>query len=126
MTDDLGRVSRGGQVIMVERIRVGVLERSLREALNDPDLTVRAWRAGADFWADLVETSEFTAVVRSPKVELVDTSYDGVVDFGGVIEKEVRALELMAAAEIPVPKVLGWQRSPRPDAPSWILLSFVP
>ena len=36
--------------------RLSVLTPRVREALGDPDLTVREWRAGADFWADLVDT----------------------------------------------------------------------
>jgi aminoglycoside phosphotransferase (APT) family kinase protein len=82
---------------------------------------VRPWRAGTDFWADLVDTDDGLAVVRSPRIERAETSYDGVVDFGAVIEKEVEALELMSGAGIPVPKVLG-----RRLDPSWILLSYVP
>lgn len=82
---------------------------------------VRPWRAGTDFWADLVETGDGPAVVRSPRIERVETSYDGVVDFGEVIEKEVAALGLMAAAGIPVPRVLGWRRGD----PSWVLLSYI-
>ena len=111
---------------MGEPTRVSVLTRSLREAMDDSRLTVRVWRSGVDFWADIVETDEVVGVIRSPRAELVDTSYEGVVDFGAVIEKEVRALELMSAAGIPVPEVLGWQRTGRAGESSWILLSFVP
>jgi aminoglycoside phosphotransferase (APT) family kinase protein len=105
--------------------RVDTLARSLRETLDEPQLIVRPWRAGADFWADLVEMDSVLAVVRSPRTELADTSYDGVVDFGAVIEKEVIALQLMAAEYIPVPRVLGWRRATKVDEPSWILLSYV-
>jgi Phosphotransferase enzyme family len=95
------------------------LTRDLREALGDPGVTVRPWRAGTDFWADLVETRDGLAVVRSPRISRAETSYDGVVDFGAVIEKEATALRLMAAEGIPVPRVLAVR-------PSWILLSYVP
>jgi aminoglycoside phosphotransferase (APT) family kinase protein len=96
----------------------GRVERLRREL----GLPVRPWRAGTDFWADLVETGDGPAVVRSPRFERVETTYDGVVDFGAVIEKEAAALGLMAAAGIPVPRVLGRRRGD----PSWILLSLVP
>ena len=84
-------------------------------------LPVRPWRAGTDFWADRAETADGPAVVRSPRIDRVETSYDGVVDFGAVIEKEVTALGLMAAAGIPVPRVLGWRRGD----PSWVLRSYI-
>jgi aminoglycoside phosphotransferase (APT) family kinase protein len=92
---------------------------SLTRALGHP---VRPWRAGTDFWADLVETPNGPAVVRSPRISLAQTTYDGLVDFGEVIEKEAAALRLMAAAGLPVPDVLGFRRAD----PSWILLSHVP
>jgi len=117
MADDIG---------MAESIRLSALAQSLRDALDDRRLTVHEWRAGVDFWADLVETDEIVGVVRSPRTELLDTSYEGVVDFGALIEKEVSALELMSAAGIPVPEVLGWQRSARIGESSWVLLSFIP
>jgi hypothetical protein len=101
--------------------RAGALTRDLREAMGDPGLTVRPWRAGTDFWADLVETPDGLAVVRSPRIERAETSYDGVVDFGAVIEKEAIALRLMAAERIPEPQVLGTGGG----EPSWILLSYV-
>ncbi len=123
MIDDLDADLVADPAVAPARLRV--LTPRVREALGDPALTVRQWRAGADFWADLVDTKGTVAVLRSPRVELADTSYEGTVDFGDIIEKEVWALELMSAAGVPVPQVLGWGRRQAPDGLSWILLSFV-
>lgn len=105
--------------------RIDALTPKVRHALGDTSVVIRPWREGLDFWADLAETGEFTGVFRSPRSELHETSYDGVVDFGEVVEREVKALRLMSQAGIPVPRVLGWQRG-RPADPSWVLLSYVP
>lgn len=102
--------------------RVDRLTRRLREVLDEPGLSVRPWRAGVDFWADLVETGTVLGVVRSPRTERLETTYEGAVDFGAVIEKEAVALELMAASALPVPRVLARERATE----SWILLSHVP
>ncbi|AGL19055.1 hypothetical protein L083_5545 [Actinoplanes sp. N902-109] len=103
-----------------------VLARSLRRVTGVPGLTVRPWRAGTDFWADLVEDGTAPSVVRSPRAERVRTSYDGDVDFGVVLEKEAVALRLMAAAGLPVPEILGRHRGTGPGEPSWLRLSLVP
>lgn len=87
-------------------------------------LTVRPWRQGVDFWADLTQAGDKVCVLRSPRLETVETSYDGLVDFGDVIEREVAALGLMSAGGIPVPEVLGWQRG-EPGVPPWVLLTYV-
>jgi aminoglycoside phosphotransferase (APT) family kinase protein len=63
-------------------------------------------------------------VLRSPRHESLETSYDGLVEFGDIIEREVTALDLMSAAGIPVPLVRGWQRGVS-GAPSWVLLDYV-
>jgi aminoglycoside phosphotransferase (APT) family kinase protein len=87
-------------------------------------LTVRPWRQGLDFWADLTQAGDQVCVLRSPRCESLETSYEGLVDFGDVIEREVTALGLMSAAGLPVPRVLGWQRG-ESGAPSWVLLTYV-
>jgi aminoglycoside phosphotransferase (APT) family kinase protein len=105
--------------------RIETLERSVRAALGEASLTVRPWRSGLDFWADLAETDSQLAVLRSPRTEVLQTSYEGVVDYGAIVEREVEALRLMSKAGIPVPRVLGWQRAQRAGEASWVLLSYV-
>ena len=87
---------------------------SVRRALDDPSASLTFWRSGVDFWADLVETRGVVAVLRSPRVERFETSYDGLVEFGAIIEKEIRALRLMADADIPVPAVVCHYRAHLP------------
>lgn len=87
-------------------------------------VAVRPWRQGVDFWADLAQAGGQTAVLRSPRQEFMETSYDGLVDFGEIIEREVTALGLMADAGIPVPAVLHWRRN-EPGVPPWVLLSYI-
>jgi len=104
--------------------RIGALTPSVRQALGDAALTVRPWRQGLDFWADLARSAGQLCVLRSPRQELLETTYDGLTDFGDVIEREVTALSLMAKACIPVPSVLGWRRR-QPGVPSWVMLSYI-
>ena len=105
--------------------RIEILTPSVRRALGDRTLTVRPWRRGVDFWADLVtQAGVQVGVLRSPRYETLETSYDGPVDFGDIIEREVTALGLMSAGGLPVPRVLGWQRG-ESGAPSWVLLTYV-
>lgn len=110
----------------VDAERIEALARNVRAALGEASLTVRPWRSGVDFWADMAETHAQVAVLRSPRNELLQTSYDGVVDYGAIVEREVQALTLMGEAGIPVPEVLGWKRAQRPGEVSWVLLSYVP
>ncbi len=106
--------------------RIEALARSVRAALGEPSLVVRPWRSGLDFWADLAEIDTQLVVLRSPRNELLQTSYEGLVDYGAIIEREVQALGLMSSAGLPVPEVLGWQRAQRASEASWVLLSYVP
>src|SRR6266700_489981 len=104
--------------------RIETLTRSVRQAFGDATLTVQPWRQGMDFWADLAQSGGQMCVLRSPRHEFIETSYDGFVDFGDVIEREVTALRLMADASIPVPSVLGWRRR-QPSVPPWVMLAYV-
>jgi aminoglycoside phosphotransferase (APT) family kinase protein len=106
--------------------RIETLARNVRAALGEASLTLRPWRSGLDFWADLAETDTQLAVLRSPRTEVLQTSYEGLVDYRAIVEREVQALSLMSEAGIPVPEVLGWQRTRRAGETSWILLSYVP
>jgi aminoglycoside phosphotransferase (APT) family kinase protein len=123
--------------------RLGLLEQELRAALGVEAITVRAWRSGVDFWADLACTGpEIAGVIRTPRHELLLTSYEGTVDFGAVVETEALVLRLLADGGVPVPRVLDWRRrgaaavsgrgggyggsSPRHDAAvSWLLCEYI-
>jgi hypothetical protein len=92
--------------------RVRVLESDMRIVLDLPTLRVEPWRSGTDFFADLAhDGDQLLGVVRSPRVEQASTSYDGVVDFAAVLAKEAVAAELLAAAGVPVPRVLRLGRA---------------
>lgn len=104
--------------------RIDTLTQSVHRALGDMTLTVKPWRQGVDFWADLTQAGSQTGVLRSPRHEFIETSYDGFVDFGDIIEREVTALGLMSDAGIPVPSVLNWRRN-EPGVPPWILLTYI-
>ncbi|OLF18556.1 phosphotransferase family protein [Actinophytocola xanthii] len=106
--------------------RVEALQADVRAVLGLPRARVSSWRSGVDFWADLLhDGDQLLGVVRSPRVELVPTSYEGVVDFGEVLLKEAVAAELLARAEVPVPRVLRTRRTDSADRVSWSLAEFV-
>jgi aminoglycoside phosphotransferase (APT) family kinase protein len=105
--------------------RTEALAQSLRDVLGDARLTVRPWRGGTDFYADLVGGRSGPMVLRSPRHEHLSTTYEGLVDFGEVLEKESVALALMAGAGIPVPTVLSTHRAGARGGSSWILLNHV-
>lgn len=107
--------------------RLTALARQVVERTDDPRLEVRAWRSGVDFWADLaVVGDDVIGVVRSPREEIVATSYEGVVDFGAVIEKEVVVLDLLVGCGIPAPRVQDCRRGSQAGDPSWMLCDYLP
>ncbi|UVK49624.1 phosphotransferase (plasmid) [Mesorhizobium sp. AR02] len=85
------------------------------------------YREGVDCWVDLVERFNAPlAVVRSAKSEIAVTRYDGIVDFGVEIEKQVRAAALLRLRGVATPAVLEWNRTTDlVREPSWMLLEFV-
>lgn len=102
--------------------RLGALHSSLVRAFPGHDIRVETWTAGIDFWADLliIDGGE-CGVLRSPRHELLETSYEGVVDFGAVLAAEGEALKLMGRAGVPVPDVVKVHRATVADEPSWML-----
>jgi aminoglycoside phosphotransferase (APT) family kinase protein len=111
---------------MTDEARLATLTREVSEALGEDHVQVRAWRAGVDFWADLAyRGDEVLGVVRTPRYQTVQTRYEGTVDFGAVIEKEVLVLGLLASHGVPVPAVHGWRRGRGPDGLSWLLCDHV-
>lgn len=111
---------------MTDEARLATLTREVSEALREDHVHVRPWRAGVDFWADLAcRGDEVLGVVRTPRYQTVQTSYEGTVDFGAVIEKEVLVLGLLASQGVPVPAVHGWRRSHGPGGLSWLLCDYV-
>jgi aminoglycoside phosphotransferase (APT) family kinase protein len=66
------------------------------------------------------------AVVRSAKVERLTTRYDGLVDFGVELEKQVMAAALLRDHGVPAPDVLAWFQTTDPEAePSWMVLERI-
>jgi aminoglycoside phosphotransferase (APT) family kinase protein len=113
---------------MVSAARLEQLLSSLAQHLNDASLRLEPYREGVDSWVDLVKYADGSvAVVRSGKVERRETRYDGVVDYGHVLEKEAVVSRLLRRNGVPTPDVLAVHLTP--DArrePSWMLMDFVP
>ena len=103
------------------------LRRSLADRLGDPRVEVEPYRDGVDCWVDLVRRPSVPpAVVRSAKAERYMTRYEGLVDFGASVEKEVLVAHLLRNAAVPTPAVLAWHYTADPEyAPSWMLLEFI-
>jgi hypothetical protein len=108
-------------------MRAERLTRILATRLGDDSVYVEPYREGVDSWVDLVTRRRAPfAVVRSSKVERRLTRYEGLVDYGRVLEKEVVVAGLLRAAGVPTPAVIAWQRTADPDRePSWMLVEFV-
>lgn len=70
------------------------------------EVLVEPWERGFDFFADLMvsDTSE-PRIVLSPRSEVLDTSYEGQVDFGDVVLRQAQAYRVADRADIAVPKV---------------------
>lgn len=106
--------------------RVASLQADLRSVLGLPAARVEPWRAGVDFHADLAHDGDrLMGVVRSPRAELMPTSYEGTVDFGEVLLKEAVAADLLAGSGVPVPAVLRTHRTDSPGRVSWSLAEYV-
>jgi aminoglycoside phosphotransferase (APT) family kinase protein len=69
--------------------------------------------------------AEIVGVLRSPHAEVLMTAYEGRVDFADVVEKETIVLQALAAAGVPVPRVLAWERRHAREGRSWILLEHI-
>jgi len=108
--------------------RIARLQSSLAQRLDDPSVVIEPYREGIDSWVDLVHrANRADAIVRSAKIELRPTRYEGLVDYGKVIEKEVVVARLFRQHNLPTPEVIAWHRSKNPASePSWMLMEFVP
>jgi aminoglycoside phosphotransferase (APT) family kinase protein len=105
--------------------RTALLERELRAALGDSLVSVRPWRSGLDYWADLAyRGDEIIGVVRAPRQEISATSFEGIVDYGAVLAAEVAVLRLLAEGSVPAPAVISWRRADRGGL-SWMLCEYV-
>lgn len=101
--------------------RIARLTESLRQAGHQP-LALEPWRGGVDYWVDLASFADGSVrVVRSPRVEAVDTSYDGPTDFGQALVREAVVLRLAERAGVPVPHVYDQQAGD----PPWMLQSLL-
>jgi len=70
------------------------------------DVSVERWEHGFDFFADRVfSQSRETQVVLSPRIEVLDTSYEGQVDFGEIVVRQAQAYRVAELAGVSVPRV---------------------
>jgi hypothetical protein len=119
------RAERVRTVSMSDRLER--LRHSLARVLSEKSVRVEPYRGGVDCWVDLVMRSGRPLVcVRSAKVERLATRYDGIVDFGEGLEKEVVVSRLLRDANIPTPEILAWHRADSAQDPSWMLVEYVP
>lgn len=102
------------------------LAHSIEGVLAEP-VTVRSWRGGVDCWVDQVRRQDGSVqVVRSPRVEVLETSYDGTVDFGDVLERESAVLSTVARTEVPAPRVVATHRRDSADDTTWMIQDLLP
>ena len=94
----------------------------------DTQVAVIGWREGFDYHADLaLAPGQWTRVVLSPRVEELNTSYEGSVDFGEVINRQALAYAAAGSAGVPVPSVyLARHRRESQHGRSLLLLEQVP
>jgi hypothetical protein len=94
----------------------------------DTQVAVIGWREGFDYHADLaLAPGQWTRVVLSPRVEELNTSYEGSVDFGELINRQALAYAAASSAGVPVPSVyLARHRRESQHGRSLLLLERVP
>jgi len=107
--------------------RLERLQESLARRLGEPGVRVLPFREGVDCWVDRAEwPGGPPSVIRSARIERLMTRYEGLVDFGAEIEKQVVVASLFRDHGIPTPAVFDWSRSSDPKTePSWMLLEYV-
>lgn len=103
-----------------------VLERELADQFP-PGSRIVPWRRGADFFAlRVVPPGAATELVlRVPLREIMNSVYDGTVDYGDIVEREAFVHRLLERRGVPVAPLLGWGRASGTDDHSWMLLERV-
>lgn len=103
-----------------------VLERELADQFP-PGSRIVPWRRGADFFAlRVVPPGAATEqVLRVPLREIMNSVYDGTVDYGDIVEREAFVHRLLERRGVPVAPLLGWGRASGTDDHSWMLLERV-
>jgi aminoglycoside phosphotransferase (APT) family kinase protein len=86
---------------------------------------VTPWKRGADYAALRARSADQRLVLRVPLRELAPSAYDGTVDFGAVLEREVTAHRVLAGAGVPMARLLDWHRARQPGEHSWMLVEEV-
>ncbi len=109
---------------MSEAERISLLNSSMSSQLGTA-VVVTPWRSGVDFFVDRVAGLERDLVVRSPRVERLATSYDGVIDNGEVLAREQEALRLAREHGVKAPKTFEFFRSPDGIEASWLIEEYV-
>lgn len=93
----------------------------------DCRVQVSAWQEGFDFYADRATAPEWTRVVLSPRMETVNTSYEGAVDFGDVLVGQEHAYGAARRGGLVVPLVhYVAHRDNNPSGHSLLVLDLVP
>ncbi|MCS7476806.1 phosphotransferase family protein [Umezawaea endophytica] len=90
-----------------------------------PGSVVSPWKRGADYSALRVRSSDRRLVLRVPLRELAPSAYDGTVDFGALLEREVTAHRVLSGAGVPMAPLLDWHRAREAGTHSWMLLEEV-
>ncbi|MER5772292.1 phosphotransferase family protein [Streptomyces sp. NPDC001985] len=94
-------------------------------ALGTGPVTLAPWRQGTDFAVLRAGAAGARYALRVPLRETTRTGYDGFTDFARVIRREVVLHRLLAAAGVPAPRVVAWERREEPGGHSWMLADLV-
>jgi aminoglycoside phosphotransferase (APT) family kinase protein len=86
---------------------------------------ISPWKRGADYSALRVRSPHRRLVLRVPLRELAPSAYDGTVDFGALLEREVTAHRVLSEAGVPMAPLLDWHRAEDAGTHSWMLLEEV-
>ena len=106
--------------------RLNALSEALASLYGSPVL-VAPFERGFDFFADRAHSAEqnWTRIVLSPRVEILETTYDGTVDFCDVLAGQGQAYEVARVHGVKVPD--SYHFAPRNSAcPSFFVLEEVP
>lgn len=86
---------------------------------------ITPWKRGADYSALRVRSADRRLVLRVPLRESAPSAYDGTVDFGALLEREVTAHRVLSGAGVPMAPLLDWHRAAEAGTHSWMLLEEV-
>lgn len=110
-----------------EETRLERLEESLTRHLEFDWKRLAPFRDGVDAWVDLLELPGGTKlVVKSPKFEAQQTRYNGIVEFGAELPRQLAAAELLEKGSVPTPRILAHHsRASSSSEPSWLVMELI-